>query len=63
MCKKIGSLGLTLEVKIERVHLCVYLTLYNVVRVIPIPKKVIVCLRKYVRLALNVRTLIVSLVG
>ena len=35
----------------------------NVAAVIPMPKKVLVPLRKYVRLALNVASLTVSLVG
>ena len=44
-------------------HQWVYPTLYNVATVIPMPKKVLVQLRKYVRLALNVTTLTMSLVG
>ena len=62
-CKKIGSLALTLGVKIQQVHQWVYPTLYNVATVVPVPKKVLVLLQKYVRLALNVTTLTVSLVG
>ena len=62
-CKKIGSLALPLGLKIQLVHQWVYPTLYNVAIVVPMPKKVLVRLRKYVRLVLNVTSLTVSLMG
>ena len=40
-----------------------YLRLYNAATVVPMPKKVLVQLKKYVQLALNVTSLMVSLVG
>ena len=62
-CKKIGSVALLLGVKIQLVHQWVYPTLYNVVTVIAKPKKVPVRPKKYVRLALNVMTLTMRVVG
>ena len=62
-CKKIGSLAVTLGMKIHLVHQWVYPTLHNVAMVIPMPKKVLVRPRKYARLALNVTTMAMSLVG
>ena len=44
-------------------HQWVYPTLYNVATVTPMLKKVLVRLRKYVRLALNVTSLTVNVVG
>ena len=41
-CKKIGSLALTLGLKIHLVHQWVYPTLHNVATVIPMPKKVLI---------------------
>ena len=62
-CKTIGSLALPLGLKIPLVHQWVYPTLYNVATLIPMPQKVLVRLRKYACLALNVTSLTVSLVG
>ena len=62
-CKKIGSLVLLLGIKIQLVHQWVCPTLHNVATVIDMPKKVLVRLKKYVRMALNVTTLTVSPVG
>ena len=62
-CKKIGSPALPLGLKIQLVHQWVYPTLCNVATMIPMPQKVLVPLRKYVRLALNVTSLTVGLVG
>ena len=62
-CQKIGSPALPLGLEIQLLHQWVYPTLYNVAAVIPMPRKVLARLRKYVRLALSVRSLTVSLVG
>ena len=56
-------MALTLVTKIQLVHQWVHPTLYNVTTMIPMPKKVLIRLRKYIRLALNVTTLTVSFVG
>ena len=48
-CKKIGSLALTWGTKIQVVHQWVYPTLYKVATLIPMPRKVLVGLRKHIQ--------------
>ena len=61
-CKKIGSLAIPLGIKIHLVHQWVSPKLYNVVKVVPMPKKVVVHLKKFVRLRFNITSLTVSMV-